>query len=100
MLTAYPPEILLRDIAPREEGFRGGPGRLVEWPEILPMWFHYRNPVSGRVPERFWPDCVPCEVAPHARMTAHGYQRPPDGPEIDGREVPRDVRDMDGQDAI
>lgn len=86
VLTAYPPEILLRDIVPREEGFRGGPGELVEWPAILPMWFHYRNPVSGRVPERYWPDCVPCEVAPHTRMTEHGYEHPPNGPERDGRE--------------
>ncbi len=80
VLTAYPPPILLRDIAPREDGFRGGAGRLREWPEILPMWFHYRNPVSGREPERFWPDCVPCQIAPDTRMTAHGYQLPSAGP--------------------
>lgn len=84
VLDEYPPEILLSDIEPRETGFRGGPGPLKEWPEILPMWFHYRNPVSGREPELFWPDCVPCEVAPQTRMTAHGFQAPPDGPEVDG----------------
>jgi hypothetical protein len=44
------------------------------------MWFHYRNPVSGRVPERYWPDCVPAELRPDTRMTAHGYQMPPPGP--------------------
>ena len=81
VLDRYPPHILLRDIVPREVGFRGGPGRLVEWPEILPMWFHYRNPVSGRIPEHFWPDCVPSVVAPETRMTAHGYQHPPNGPQ-------------------
>ena len=87
VLDEYPPEILLRDIVPRETGFRGGPGQLKEWPEILPMWFHYRNPVSGRVPELYWPDCVPCEVAPHTRMSSHGFQTPADGPQIDGLPV-------------
>ena len=28
------------------------------------MWFHYKNPVSGRVPENYWPDCVPCTQCP------------------------------------
>ena len=88
LLSTYPPDILLRDLGRRQEGFRGGTGELIEWPAILPMWFHYRNPVSGRVPENFWPDCVPCEKAPETRMTAHGYQRPPNGPAIDGAEPP------------
>ena len=44
----------------RERGFRGGTGETIIWPGILPMWFHYKNPVSGRVPENYWPDCVPC----------------------------------------
>jgi hypothetical protein len=88
LLAKYPPDIPLTELGRRQEGFRGGPGRLIEWPDILPMWFHYRNPVSGRTPENFWPDCVPCERAPETRMTAHGYQRPPGGPEIDGVEVP------------
>lgn len=48
------------------------------------MWFHYRNPVSGRTPERYWPDCVPCEMRPKAKLTAHGYQLPPSGPQSDG----------------
>lgn len=87
LLTKYPPDIPLTALGRRQEGFRGGPGRLLEWPDILPMWFHYRNPVSGRTPDNFWPDCVPCEKAPETRMTAHGYQRPPSGPEIDGVEL-------------
>lgn len=87
LLTKYPPDVKIADLGAREEGFRGGTGTTVEWPGILPMWFHYRNPVSGRVPDRFWPDCVPCEKVPEARMTAHGYQRPPSGPEIDGVEI-------------
>jgi hypothetical protein len=87
LLTKYPPDVKIADLGAREEGFRGGTGKTVEWPGILPMWFHYRNPVSGRVPDRFWPDCVPCEKVPEARMTAHGYQSPPTGPEIDGTDL-------------
>jgi hypothetical protein len=87
LLTKYPPDVKIADLGVREEGFRGGTGKTIEWPGILRMWFHYRNPVSGRVPDRFWPDCVPCEKVPEARMTAHGYQKPPTGPEIDGVEV-------------
>ncbi len=45
------------------------------------MWFNYRNPVSGRVPELYWPDCVPCELKPESQMTRHGYLMPPTGPE-------------------
>ncbi len=56
--------------------FRGGTGETIEWPGILPMWFNYRNPVSGRVPERYWPDCAPGELKPDSQMTeAAGYRR-------------------------
>ncbi len=44
------------------------------------MWFSYLNPVSGRLPEHFQPDCAPCEHAPNLRLTAHGYLLPPAGP--------------------
>ncbi len=87
LLTKYPPDVKISDLGRREEGFRGGTGVAIDWPGILPMWFHYRNPVSGRTPDRFWPDCVPCEAVPAARMTAYGYQQPPAGPEIDGIEA-------------
>ncbi len=30
------------------------------WPEIKPMWFSYRNPVSGRVPPNYCPDILQC----------------------------------------
>ncbi len=73
----YPPDIPLTDLGEREVGFRGGPGTTVAWPSILPMWFHYRNPVSGRVPERYWPDCVPCIKYPETSMKSHGYLLPP-----------------------
>jgi hypothetical protein len=80
LLERYPPDILMTAIPRRTEGLRGGTGTPVEWPGILPMWFHYRNPVSGREPPLYWPDCVPCEVRPASRMTNHGYQMPPSGP--------------------
>ncbi len=36
------------------------PRRDVAMAHDLPMWFSYTNPVSGRVPEFYQPDCVPC----------------------------------------
>ncbi len=80
LLTRYPPDILMTAIPRRTEGLRGGTGQSIEWPGILPMWFHYRNPVSGREPANFWPDCVPCEVRPESKMTGHGYLMPPARP--------------------
>ncbi|GAA0932680.1 nuclear transport factor 2 family protein [Pseudonocardia zijingensis] len=76
-----PPDIPMSELGRRMEGMRGGVGRPLTWPEIAPMWFSYRNPVSGRVPERYWPDCVPSGVAPDTSMTRHGYQLPPTDPE-------------------
>lgn len=73
----YPPDIPLTELGERELGFRGGTGMTLAWPSILPMWFHYRNPVSGRVPEHYWPDCVPCVKYPETSMKSHGYLLPP-----------------------
>jgi hypothetical protein len=73
----YPPDIPLTKLGERERGFRGGTGDMIVWPAILPMWFHYKNPVSGRVPEHYWPDCVPCMEYPETSMKNHGYLLPP-----------------------
>jgi hypothetical protein len=73
----YPPDIPLTKLGERERGFRGGTGDTIVWPGILPMWFHYRNPVSGRIPEYYWPDCVPCMQYPETSMKNHGYLLPP-----------------------
>jgi hypothetical protein len=75
--TTYPPDIPLTRLGERERGFRGGVGEEISWPGILPMWFHYKNPVSGRVPEHYWPDCVPCVQYPETSMKNHGYLLPP-----------------------
>ena len=80
VLKKYPPDIPISVLGEREEHFRGGVGTTIAWPGILPMWFSYLNPVSGRRPEHFQPDCAPCEHAPDLRLTAHGYLLPPAGP--------------------
>ncbi|KAK1831505.1 hypothetical protein QBC39DRAFT_408031 [Podospora conica] len=66
----------------RETGFNGGPPPTVRWPGIQRMWWGLRNPVSGRVPESYWPGCVPCVegVKPEWALTANGYQEPETGP--------------------
>ena len=52
----------------------------MQWPSIMPMWFGYTNPVSGRVPALYQKDCVPCGIRPDLRFDANGYQQPPDAP--------------------
>ena len=81
LVAKYPPDIPISILGVRQEHFRGGTGEPWEWPAILPMWWGYRNPVSGRTPELFLPDCVPCDYAPDLSMTRHGYQLPASGPE-------------------
>ncbi|KAK5655768.1 hypothetical protein OQA88_5306 [Cercophora sp. LCS_1] len=65
---------------PREVGFMGGPPPTVRWPDIQRMWWAYRNPVSGRLPESYWPGCVPCKAKPDWALTANGFQEPATGP--------------------
>ncbi|GAA0283351.1 hypothetical protein GCM10009127_26020 [Alteraurantiacibacter aestuarii] len=84
LVERLPPDILMTDLGRRAEHFRGGTGVTLVWPDILPMWFHYKNPVSGREPEFYWPDSVPGLLLPQSRLIANGYQMPPNGPEADG----------------
>ncbi len=84
LVERLPPDILMGELGRRAEHFRGGTGETIQWPGILPMWFHYKNPVSGRVPELYWPDSVPGLGLPEARLVSNGYQMPPNGPEQDG----------------
>jgi hypothetical protein len=73
LLSAYKPDILNSSLGEREAGYPGGTGDLVEWPAIKDMWFHYVNPVSGRKPDHFWPDCETCVAFPDTSMTRNGY---------------------------
>ncbi|CAI6338347.1 unnamed protein product [Periconia digitata] len=75
----YPPDVTIAEVGLRESTFRGGSGKYIEWPEIQRMWFQYSNLVSGRVPEYYWPGCVPCQTRPDWALTANGYQEPPTG---------------------
>jgi hypothetical protein len=73
----YPPNVSQNLLGKRMEGFVGGTGEAVRWPGILNMWFHYKNPVSGRVPQFYWPDCGVCAYAPSLSMDKYGYTLPP-----------------------
>jgi SnoaL-like protein len=73
-------DIPLTSLGKREEHFAGGTGESQQWPTVLPMWFTYTNPVSGRVPELHQPECVPCALHPQLRLDRNGYQEPPDAP--------------------
>jgi hypothetical protein len=75
--VVYPPNVSQALLGKRMEGFVGGTGTPIRWPGILNMWFHYKNPVSGRVPEFYWPDCGVCEYAPYLSMDKYGYILPP-----------------------
>lgn len=72
----YPPDIPLSVLGKRMEGFVGGTGEAIRWPGLLPMWFHYKNPVSGRQPPLYWPNCGTCEHTPDTSMDRHGYLLP------------------------
>ena len=82
LVAKFPPDVPITALGKLEEHFRGGTGEVWEWPQILPMWWGYKNPVSGRVPENFLHDCVPCDYAPELSMIRHGYLLPPTGPEL------------------
>lgn len=75
--AAAPPRASRLDVTAEHLGAK--PDTIV-WPAIKPMWFSYTNPVSGRVPELFQKDCVPCGIRPDLRYDANGYQQPPDAP--------------------
>ena len=99
LVKRLPPDILMTALGRRAEHFRGGTGKTINWPGILPMWFHYKNPVSGREPENYWPDSTPSLLLPQSRLIANGYQMPPNGPEIDGIGIeltPPDAMEMKG----
>jgi hypothetical protein len=80
LVAQYRPDVPISELGVLQEHFRGGTGEPWEWPRILPMWWGYKNPVSGRQPDLFLPDCVPCDYAPEMSMTRHGYLLPSTDP--------------------
>jgi hypothetical protein len=75
--AAAPVRAARQDVTAEDLGARRD---TTQWPSIMPMWFSYTNPVSGRVPELYQRDCVPCTIRPDLRFDANGYQQPPDAP--------------------
>jgi hypothetical protein len=73
-------DIPITALGEREANFQGGTGTPTPWPAILPMWFDYTNPVSGRVPARFQDNCALCTLRPDLRLDRNGFQEPPDAP--------------------
>jgi hypothetical protein len=80
LVAEYRPDVPITELGKLQEHFRGGTGETWEWPKILPMWWGYKNPVSGRTPDLFLPNCVPCDFAPGMNMLKHGYLLPSTDP--------------------
>jgi len=55
----FPPDVAQADMGIRGIGFAGGPD-FINPPDVKPMWFHYANPVSGRLPPNYCPDQSTC----------------------------------------
>lgn len=83
LLKAHPPDVPLTILGQRQQGFIPGSTQLNPYvhngpaypgyPSATVMWFHYVNPVSGRVPPYYWPDCVTCVARPDTSLSANGY---------------------------
>lgn len=57
--TSYPPDVNILDMGLRAVGFAPN-YEFIDFPDVKPMWFHYRNPVSGRLPPNYCPDHSTC----------------------------------------
>jgi hypothetical protein len=68
-----PPQMPSNTMGERKAGFGGGTGIPINWPGIKPMWFSDPNPVSGRLPEHYWPECVTCVTLPSTSPKANGF---------------------------
>jgi hypothetical protein len=80
LVNKFEPDVRITALGVREEHYQGGVGETWAWPQILPMWWNYKNPVSGRTPENFLPDCIPCDYKPDLSMANPSYLLPPTGP--------------------
>jgi hypothetical protein len=63
MFEEFPPDVPNAAMPFRQQG--AIPGALIHWPAIKPMFFHYANPVSGRLPQWYCPDEHTCDAAMH-----------------------------------
>jgi hypothetical protein len=81
LVAKFAPDVPITALGKVEEHYRGGTGQTWDWPQILPMWWDFKNPVSDRTPENLLPDCIPCAYDPDMSMTRHGYLLPPTGRE-------------------
>ena len=63
---SYPPDLdpALGQLGRRAYGVVNGQPGFAGWPDIKPMWFHYVNPVSARVPEFYCADVKVCVNEP------------------------------------
>jgi hypothetical protein len=57
--ATYPPDVDILDLGLRGVGFAPN-YEFVDFPDVKPMWFHYPNPVSGRLPPNYCPDHSTC----------------------------------------
>ncbi len=83
LLAVFPPDIPLTALGERQQGYIPGSTVLNPYvfngpaypgyPSATPMWFSYVNPVSGRVPPYYWPDCATGVARPDTRLSANGY---------------------------
>ncbi len=58
-LRNFPADVPRASLPVRHHGSL--PGDTIVWPDIKPMWFAYKNPVSGRLPPLYCPDLKTCE---------------------------------------
>jgi hypothetical protein len=57
------PDFSYREMPYRGQGFVATFPNYRNWPDIKPMWFHYKNPVSSRPPEFYCADILTCDPA-------------------------------------
>lgn len=69
ILAQFKPDIVTADMQLRQYGFETGPGPLLDWPYQRPMWFSYRNPVSGRTPPLYCPEIRTCYKEKRLQLT-------------------------------
>jgi hypothetical protein len=62
--ASYPADVPANALGRRADGIIRGTPHFANYPDIKPMWFHYVNPISGRVPEFYCRDAITCGEEP------------------------------------